>query len=193
MARDGRAILGISHAGEVIAAVKLSIAELASFGVRAIELAAQQGADLDQLELAVREPIYGQRKIVRARQRLERKNVVRRKQRAARVRLGTCQDCGAEIRKTGTGKMPKRCGECRAAHHRRDYHNRQEAAGRPQRPNRAICLDCGAEVPVLSMGPVPQRCVGCAKEHAREANRKRARDAWRMKHWGNTEARPDDR
>ena len=174
----------------MIVAVKLSIAELASLGVRAIELAVEHGADLDRLEAAVRAPIHERRKRLTARARLDRKNASRMAKRESMVRTGTCGDCGTEVVKVGRGPVPKRCPACaelyRSDYRRHHYRVRAEIEGRELRPNRAICCDCGAEVPTLTKGPVPKRCISCQQVW----HRKRSRDAWRLKHWGNTEAPP---
>lgn len=95
------------------------------------------------------------------------------------MRETVCDDCGVRFQwPTLVGRLPARCGECKAA-----YVRRQEQAKADRRrlrlaggevPTEFPCVMCGVPLPWSGKGRAKERCEPCRKEHARRTGAERS-------------------
>lgn len=143
--RDGRAILGIVHADEVLAATRLTPAEAAAFAERVAGLLPTLGVD----PAAVVE-------------RVAARLGVNLCPAPAPVEMRRCADCGGMFgRMRASGRVPSRCPACARAHMRawrREWEREHRGRGGAVR-----CRDCGADItpPLGTVGVRPERCRPC--------------------------------
>lgn len=151
--RDGRCVVGIAHAGEVLAHVVLGSDELRALHERLTAIA---------LEAGVIDPPDGARRCwcgtVLTRPRVRTCDSCK----AAKVakRAVTCMDCGATLRPGKGGR--RRCEPCRLVY-RRAYNREASRARQRTRPRPARwCLDCGADI--TPRHGTAKRCQACARQ-----------------------------
>lgn len=143
VAKPGGAALGIAHAGEILAAVRLTPDEVLAHAERTAKAAVLAGVPAREVAERLLAALGVDGPPAR---------------RVATQRVGCCQRCGATFEPPHTrGKVPAVCPSCR-----------DQARTRPP----VTCRDCGATFePRHRMGPLPRRCSACTAEAARKRAR----------------------